>query len=116
MLKYKDHGVTSPSYHVQWKGRISKLLESQNNSLLPGVSDTFETNDMYGAPPLFHNVPKSKPSTTVRPSVHMKDRKANMEAMLVSLLAEKCLPVTVTGGSIFDTCFILVSFKHNFGW
>ena len=116
MLKEKDNGVTSLTDHVKWKGQVSKLLDAKNNSLSPRVSDPVERNHMYGASPLFHNVPKSKPSTTVRLYVHMKDRKANMEAMIVALLAEKGFPFTMTGRSIFDRCFILVFFRHSFGW
>lgn len=89
VLKHKDCGVTSLTDHViKWKGQVSKLLDAQSSSLLPGVCGPVETN-MYGAPPLFHNSPKLKPSTIVQPSVHMNDQKANMEAMLVALLAKK---------------------------
>lgn len=95
--------------HVKRKNHISMLiLNAQNNSLLLGVSNPVETNHMYGAPPLFHNVLKSKLSTTIRPSVHMKDQKVNMDTKLVTLLAEKGLPCIMTGRSIFSRCFILV--------
>ena len=69
---------------------------------------------MYEAPPLFHNVLKSKPSTITPPSVPMKDRKANMERMLFVFQAKNGLPLTVTGKSMFGRYFILVYFKHSF--
>ena len=108
MLKDKDCDVTGFTDHVKQTDHFSKLLHAQNNSLLLDVSNLIETNHMYRAPPSFHNVPNSKSSTIVQPSVHMKDWKTNMAAMLVSLLPEKSLLITITVKSIFDRCFIVV--------
>lgn len=70
VLKYNDGGVTSLTNHVKRKSHVSKWLDTLNYSLLPRVSNPIKTNHMYGATPLFHNVPKSKPSTIVRPSAY----------------------------------------------
>ena len=105
VLKYKDCGVACCTDDATRKGKISNLLDAQNNSLLPGVSDPVETNRMYGAP-AFHNVLKS--SSILQPSVHMRDWKVNMEAIVVANLAEKGFPFTMTGRSILGCCFILV--------
>ena len=79
---------------------MGKVLDLALTSLLPGVSDPVESNFMYGAPPAFFEAPKAKSTTAFRPSVHISDRKANMEAMLVAFLAEKSLPFTMAGKKI----------------
>ena len=101
MLKYRDCAVTSITDHVEQKSHVLKLLDAQNNSLSPGVSNPVKTNHMYGALSLFHNISESKPSTTIRPCMHVKDQKAKMEAVLLALLAEKSLSFTMTGWSTF---------------
>ena len=107
VLKYKDCGVTNLIDHVKWRGHVSKLLNAQNNIMLPGVSNPVETN-MYEATPLFHNISKLMPPTTFQPSLHMQDQKANMKTILIALLAVKSLPMTTTGKSMFVLYFILV--------
>ena len=85
-------GQGTTKQHVQRLKHLknfSALLRIQQ--IIPGASMSEAANVMYGAPPVYCEVstsPSNTPDVPPTPTVHILDRVANMEAMVVAFLAE----------------------------
>ena len=100
-MVYGNKGITRITDHLKTQGHVAKVLDEKENSLQPGVSDPSQAAHAYGAPPAYYEI--ARPSAAKpRSSVHILDRKANMEALLVSCLAEKSLPFTLAGSLLLS--------------
>ena len=76
---------------------LNALLGKQQ--IIPGSSMAEAANVMYGAPPVHFEAstsPSNTPDVPPTPTVHILDRVANMEAMVVVFLAEHSLSFTLS--------------------
>lgn len=93
LINYGTSGVKAITDHMKSKDHIRKVIESLGNNRLPGATDPVP-DAMYGVCPVYSGAapPRAVPP---KPSVHILDRVANFEAMLVAFIAEHSLPFSI---------------------
>ena len=97
-FKYTQGGLGTIKHIQQLKHLIylSPLLGKQQ---IPGASMLEAANVMYVAPPVYCEAstsPSNTPDVPPTPTVHILDRVANMETMVVVFLAEHSLLFTLS--------------------
>ena len=93
-IKYGSTGVKAILDHLKAKKHVRNVVTEMENSRLPGVEEP-RSDVTYGAPKAYFDAP---PTTCVPPktSVHIMDRVANFEAMLVGFIAENSLSFSMS--------------------
>ena len=94
-IEYNKSGLKGITQHLKLKKHLKKLRTLVHTLRLLGSSDA-NPDSMYGAPSVYYEsclLPSS--SSVHKPSVHLLDRVANMEAMVVSFIAEHSLSLTM---------------------
>ena len=82
------------------KAVVAKLLSSR----LPGASNPSDEHDgMYGIAPVYSEGDAAPKPVKEKTAVHILDRRANLEAMLLAFLVELNMPFTAAGELI---CFL----------
>ena len=75
------------------------VTAASGNQMLLGVKDP--SNEMYGAPTAYYgdtsSASASSPAVPPKPSVHVLERVANMEVMVVRFIAENSLSFSLSG-------------------
>ena len=98
LITYSEGGLGTIKDHLETLKHFRCVTALAKNQLLPGTT-TGIRETMYGAPPTYYN-DKGALSTTAsspfKPSVHMLDRIANMEAMLVAFITEHSLSLSLS--------------------
>ena len=98
-FKYAQGGLGTIKQHVQQLKHLIYLSALLGKQQIPGASMPEAANVMYGAPPVYCEASTS-PSNTLdvppTPTVHILDRVANMETMVVVFLAEHSLLFTLS--------------------
>ena len=85
-MVYRNKGIVRITDHLKTQGHVAKFIDEKENCLLPGVTDPVQAGHTYGAPPAYFDTAARPSPAKPRSSVHILDRKANMEALLVSFL------------------------------
>ena len=98
LITYFECGLGTIKAHLETLKHFRCVTALAKNLLLPGT--TIDVRKiMYGAPPTYYN-DKGALSTTAsspfKPSVHVLDRVANMETMLVAFIAEHSLSFSLS--------------------
>ena len=94
-IEYTQGGLGTIKQHVQrlkHLKNLSALLGKQQ--IIPGASRPEAANVMYGAPPVYYEASTSlsnTPDVPPTPTVHILDRVANMEAIVIASFAEHSL-------------------------
>ena len=102
-ISYADGGVQSITNHLKRPKHLKNGGDLYNNQMIPGAS--VPVNEMYGAPSLFYGDVAVQPSASTnsapsRPAVHVLDRTANFEAMIVGFIAEHSLSLSISEGLV----------------
>ena len=92
-VTYGSSGVKILVDHMKTKKHVSRVAMELENTRLPGTKES--SSDVYGAPAAYHDAPSSS-RVAPKTSVHVLDRVANMEAMLVGFLAEHSLSFSMS--------------------
>ena len=98
VITYGGCGFPSLSDHMKAENHV--VVIKLEHYCLPGTGNpVHEHGGMYSAPPVYLDqvMGSSSSKTPPQSAVHILDRKANMEVMLVSFLAEKNLSFTLAG-------------------
>ena len=102
MITYFEGGLGTIKAHLETLKHFRCVTALAKNLLLPGTTiDVRKT--MYSAPPTYYNdkdALSATASSSFKPSVHMLDRVANMEAMLVAFIAEHSLSFSLSENKI----------------
>ena len=99
VITYGGRGFPSLSDHMKTENHVHNVIKLKNYRL-PGTSNpVHEQGGMYGTPAVYLDQATGLSSLKTPPqsAVHILDHKANMEAMVVSFLAEKSLSFILAG-------------------
>ena len=98
-IEYTQGGLGTIKQHVKRLKQLKNLTALLGKQqIFPGASIPEAANVMYGAPPVYCEAstsPSGTPDMLPTPTVHILDRVANMEAMVVAFLAEQSLSFTL---------------------
>ena len=100
VITYGGRGFPSLSDHMKTENHVHNVVIKLKNYRLPGTSNpVHEQGGMYGTPAVYLDQATGLSSLKTPPQsdVHILDHKANMEAMVVSFLAEKSLSFILAG-------------------
>ena len=101
--QYSDKGLGNIRQHLRTFRHVKNIASSiDKQQLLPGASMPEAANMMYGVPAVYDTALATTTETTpkIMPQVHILDRVANMEAMVVAFIAEHNLSFSVSEGLI----------------
>ena len=100
VITYGGCGFPSLSDHMKTENHVHNVVIKLKNYRLPGTSNpVHEQGGMYSTPAVYLDQATGSSSLKTPPqsAVHILDHNANMEAMVVSFLAEKRLSFILAG-------------------
>ena len=93
LLTYGNKGIKSITNHLSTAKHVKNVVAKLMTTLLPGASNP-DADGTYGIAPVYSDGDSVPKPSQVPTAVHILDRVANMEAMLISFLAERNLSFT----------------------
>ncbi|GBM36397.1 hypothetical protein AVEN_234788-1 [Araneus ventricosus] len=93
-LIYGSRGFIALTDHIKSRKHASGLQRRQENTAITGAGSSNSKDLSYGVHPMFSKVTVAPPALP-EPLTSFSDRTVNSEAMLVSFLAEKSLPLSL---------------------
>ena len=96
LIKYGNHGIPAITYHFKTKAHLRKVIVRLTTPRIPGASDPDKEDGLYGLSAVYSGQ-QHEPQRNQRSIVHLLDRVANFEAMLVAFIAEKNLSFSISG-------------------
>ena len=88
LIKYGNCRLPAITDHIKTEAHLRKDIVRLMTPQIPGVSDPDEEDGLYGLSAVYSGQ-QHEPQRYQRSIVHLLDRVANFEAMLVVFIAEK---------------------------
>ena len=96
LIKYGNRGLPAITDHIKTKAHVRKVIVRLKAPRIPGASDPDKEDGLYGLS-AFYSGQQHELQRNQRSIVHLLDRVANFEAMLVAFIAEKNLSFSISG-------------------
>ena len=96
LIKYGNRGLPAITDDIRTKAHLRKVVVRLTTPRIPGASDPDKEDGLYGLS-LGYSDQQHEPQRNQRSIVHLLDRVANFEAMLVAFIAEKNLSFSISG-------------------
>ena len=96
LIKYGNRGLPAITDHIKTKAHLKKVIVQSVTPRIPGPSDPDKDDGLYGLSAVYSGQ-QHEPQRNQRSIVHLLDRVANFEAMLVAFIAEKNLSFSISG-------------------
>ena len=96
LIKYGNRGLPAITDHIKTKAHLRKATVRLTTPRIPGASDPDKEDGLYGLSAVYSGQ-QHEPQRNQRSIVHLLDRVANFEAMLVAFIAEKNLSFSISG-------------------
>ena len=95
LIKYRNRGLPAISDHIKTKAHLRKVIVQLMTPRIPGASDPDKENGLYGLSAVYSGQ-QHEPQHNQRSIVHLLERVANFEVMLVAFIAEKNLLFSIS--------------------
>ena len=96
LIKYGNRGLPAITDHIKTKAHLRKVIVRLTTPRIPEVSDPDKEDGLFGLSSVYSGH-QHEPQRNQRSTVHLRDRVANFEAMLVAFIAEKNLSFSISG-------------------
>ena len=95
LIKYGNHGLPAITDHIKTKAHLRKVIVRLTTPRIPGASDPDKEDGLYGLSAVYSGQ-QHELQHNQRSIVHLLERVANFEVMLVAFIAEKNLLFSIS--------------------